>query len=159
VRRITQLAGALAATTLAVSAISAGTASAAAPSATRTKAQWQAAIRHIRQPGTGCWHVSYPALQWHASKCVTAPRIPFAPGPALRRARHAGPAVGGGGIGYAAKVSGLIAQATGTFQNVSPGITEQGQLNDKGPLTANVFSLQLNSQAYTGSGACEGVPG
>jgi hypothetical protein len=50
----------------------------------------------------------------------------------------------------------LISQATGSFQDVSPGITEQGKVNGQGSLTANAFSLQLNSQYFAGSLACTG---
>jgi hypothetical protein len=79
------------------------------------------------------------------------------PGPLPRPARPAGPAlVGGGGGDYAAQVSGYISQATGTFLDVSPGITEQGYVNGSGSLTANAFTLQLNSQFFAGSPACDG---
>jgi hypothetical protein len=57
---------------------------------------------------------------------------------------------------YSAQVAGLISQATGTFQDVSPGVTEEGYLNGQGSLTANAFSLQLNSQFFAGSPACSG---
>jgi hypothetical protein len=63
--------------------------------------------------------------------------------------------VGNGGD-YSAQVSGLISAATGTFADVSPGITEQGDVGDSGPLTANAFTLQLNSQYFSGPPACAG---
>jgi hypothetical protein len=126
------------------------------PTAT-TKAQWRTDIRHVRQPGTGCYRASYPVVAWHATRCVTAPRVPLAPGPVPRPARHAGPdQVGGNGIDYSAQVSGLISQATGTFADVSSGITEQGYVDGVGSSTANAFTLQLNSQFFTGSPACDG---
>jgi hypothetical protein len=53
-------------------------------------------------------------------------------------------------------VPGLIFQATGTFQNVSSGIIEQGQVGGSGPEVANSFSLQLNTQFFSGSPACSG---
>jgi len=122
----------------------------------RTKAQWQADIAHAREPRTGCYRASYPAVAWHATRCVRAPRIPLVPRPLPRSARHAGPALVGNGTDYSAQVSGLISQATGTFQDVSPGVTEQGYVDGKGSLTANAFSLQLNSQFFAGSPACDG---
>ena len=140
---------------LAAAGISGGAASAAAGPAARTKAQWQADIRHVREPGTGCFRASYPALRWHSARCVTAPMIPLVPGPLPRSARHARPAVvGSGDNDYSARVPGLISDATGTFEDVSPGVTEQGDVKTGSTLTANAFSLQLNSQTFTGSPAC-----
>ena len=52
---------------------------------------------------------------------------------------------------------GLISQATGTFQDVSSGITERGYPGGTGSLTSNAFSLQLNSQFFAGSPACSGA--
>jgi hypothetical protein len=155
--RIMQSLGVLAAAALMVAGISAGSALAATHSAAPTKRQWQADIAHVRRPGTGCYRASYPALTWHATRCVRAPRIPLAPVPLPRVSRHGGPATVGNTSGdYSAQVNGLISQATGTFTDVSPGITEQGQPGGTGPLTANAFSLQLNSQFFSGSPACDG---
>jgi hypothetical protein len=157
VRRVSRSLGVLAAMALAAAGISSGAASAATGPTARTKAQWQADIRHVREPGTGCYRASYPALKWHSIRCVTAPVIPMAPGPLPRSARHARPAVvGGSSSDYSARVSGLISGATGTFQDVSPGVTEQGFANGGSTLTANAFTLQLNSQYFAGSPACSG---
>ena len=156
-RRITQCLGVLAATALVAAGVSAASASAASQLGAKTKAQWQADIAHVQEPGSGCFRASYPTLQWHATKCVTAPRIPVMPAPRPRSARHGRPATVGNGSDYSAQaISGQISQATGTFQDVSPNITEQGYVNGKGSLTANAFSLQLNSQFFSGSPACSG---
>jgi hypothetical protein len=152
-----QSVGVLAATALALAGISAGTASAAAQPPPRTTAQWQRDIGHVRQPGQGCYRAAYPTVQWRASRCVTAPRIPLLPGPLPRSARHAGPELVGDGTDYSAQVSGLISQATGTFADVSSGVTVQGYPGGAGSLTANAVSLQLNSQFFTGSPACDGA--
>jgi hypothetical protein len=53
-------------------------------------------------------------------------------------------------------VSGLISKATGTFQNVSSGITEKGSVGGSGGMVANSFSLQINSEFFAGSPACSG---
>jgi hypothetical protein len=42
----------------------------------------------------------------------------------------------------------LISQATGSFQDVSPKITEKGKVANAGPEVANAFSLQLNSELF-----------
>jgi hypothetical protein len=146
--------GVLAAIALAAMSITSGPALAATHPIVKTKAQWRAAIARVQQPGSGCFHASYPALQWRAVKCVAAPRVPLAPVPLSRSARHHAPETVGDGTDYSAQVSGLISHATGTFQDVSSGITEKGQAGGSGSQTANAFSLQLNSQFFAGSPAC-----
>jgi len=151
-RRITQCLGVLA--SVALAAASVGSASAATHPVAGSKAQWQVAIAHVPERGTGCYHASYPALQWHAVKCVAAPKVPLAPAVPSGSARHAAPAVVGDGTDYSAQVPGLISQATGTFTGVSSGITEKGQNGGSGSQVANAFSLQLNTQFFSGSPAC-----
>jgi hypothetical protein len=68
--------------------------------------------------------------------------------------RHAGPALVGDGTDYSAVVSGLLSKATGTFTNVTSGITEKGDVGGSGSRVSNSFSLQLNSQFFSGSPAC-----
>jgi hypothetical protein len=60
----------------------------------------------------------------------------------------------GDGNDYSAEVSGTISSATGSFTHVSSGITETGQIDDQGPQVANEFTLQLNSQFFSGSPTC-----
>jgi hypothetical protein len=131
---------------LAAASLSMGTASAATQGSVGTKAQWRAALAHVAAPGSGCYHASYPALRWQAAKCTVAPDIRLAPKPVV-----------GDGNDYSAVVTGLISQATGTFTNVSPGITERGKVGGVRANRANAFSLQLNSQFFTGSPECAGA--
>jgi hypothetical protein len=143
-------------TALVAASISAGSASAAIQRTVRTKAQWQATIANIPTPGVGCYHASYPALQWRAVKCVAAPKFPLAPalpaGSALR-----GPATTvGNGKDYSARLSGRISKATGTFHNVSKNITEKGIDPGTGSTVPNAFSLQINTQFISGDPACAG---
>ncbi len=141
-------------------AASAGAGPAAAPPAAhqvvRTKAQWQAAISKVRQPGSGCFRASYPDLQWHAAACAVAPKWPLAPVLRSRSATRAGPAMVGDALDYSAQTTGLISQATGSFQDVTSDITEKGQQDDSGPRVANAFTLQLNTQFFSSSPACAG---
>jgi hypothetical protein len=155
-KRIRQVLGVLAATALAVAGLSTGSALAATAPLAPARAQWKADIAHLRQPGSGCYRAAYPAVQWHATACVAAPRTPMMPASRSRPAAKAVPAQVGGGDGYSAQVAGLISQATGTFADVSPGISEQGGAVGSGSYTANDFSLQLNTQFFTGSPACAG---
>lgn len=153
--------GVLAATALAVASLAAGSAMAATQPAHHTvaphaKAAWQAGIEHASKPGRGCYSTSYPSTTWHDAKCVTAPKVPLVPKPPTGPAGHAGPDTVGNTTDYSAKVSGQISQATGTFSNVSSGITESGPTDDQGSDIANDFSLQLNTQFFSSSPACSG---
>lgn len=128
-------------------------ASAATQQIVGTKPEWQLAIAKVPEPAIGCYHASYPAPQWHAVKCVIAPKWPVAPAPPPGSATRGAPETVGDGVDYAAQTSGLISKATGSFQDVSPNITEQGQVGGTGAEIANAFSLQLNSQFFN-SPAC-----
>ena len=121
------------------------------------KAHWQAAIAHVPERGSGCYQASYPALSWHAVACVAAPEIPLAPAKSHASAAHAGPETVGDGTDYSAVVSGLISKAVGTFTNVSSNISEKGAVDGEGSKVSNSFSLQLNSQFFSGSPACSGA--
>jgi hypothetical protein len=155
-RRIKQCFGVLALMALTAASIGAGSASAATQGTIRTKAQWQAAIAQVPQPGTGCYRASYPVLRWHATKCAVAPKFPLAPALPAGSARHAGPMTVGNGVDYSAQVTGLISKATGTFKDVSKNITEKGKVDNAGSKVANAYSLQLNTQFFSGSPACSG---
>lgn len=144
----------LAAVAFAAATVTSGSAFAATQPTVKTKAQWRTAIEQVRQPSAGCFHASYPVLKWHAVKCVTAPNIPLVPAPLSRSARNHRADTVGDGLDYSAVVSGLISKATGTFKDVSSGITEKGENGGSGSQVANAFSLQLNSQFFSGSPAC-----
>jgi hypothetical protein len=154
VSKFTRSLGALAALALATASFTSGSALAATRPTVPTKAQWRADISGLKQPGTGCFNAAYPKLQWRAVRCVTAPRIPLAPRPVAHSASHGAPELVGDGTDYSAVVSGLISKATGTFTNVSSGITEKGQNGGSGGQVANAFSLQLNTQFISGDPAC-----
>jgi len=124
-------------------------------SASVAKAHWQAAIAQVPERGAGCYQASYPSLSWHAVACVAAPKIRLQPALAGKSAGHAGPATVGDGTDYSAVVSGLISKATGTFTDVSSGISEKGAVDGEGSKVSNSFSLQLNSQFFSGSPACD----
>ena len=126
---------------------------AANQSRAQAAAQWQQAIAELPTPGAGCYQASYPALQWQATRCRVAPKWPLAPG---QQTGSGGPQAVGNGRDYSAKVTGTISSATGSFDDVSPKITETGQVDDEGSQVANTFSLQLNSEFFSTS-ACSGA--
>jgi hypothetical protein len=132
-------------------------AKAAAVPVPHTKAAWQADLKHIRTPGSGCFSSSYPALTWHAVKCGTAPRVPAGGARSTTSTAHARPAQVGGrtdGQDYVTTVPGYISEATGIFWEVDSAITEQGQIGGTGPQIDNAFSLQMNSNTHFATAAC-----
>ena len=154
-RRIQKLLSVAAPVVVAVTGLNASAVSAAAPQAPLTMLQWRSEIGQVSAVGSGCFQASFPSLVWHATTCVTAPERPFAPAPAP--SRWSGPDTVGNGLDYSAVVSGTISKATGTFTNVSPKITEKGQIGGAGTEKANEFSLQLNTEFISGSPACSGA--
>ena len=138
---------------ISMAVVTSGSAFAATHASSQTKAQWQKAIANLPTPGRGCYHASYPALQWHATKCLVAPDVPLAP----RVLTRGGPDVIGDGADYLAQVTGKISKATGTFADVSSGITEKGQINAEGAQKKNAFTLQLNTQFSADTPACSGA--
>ena len=132
----------------------AATAQAATANPAAATAQWQKSLAGTTEQGEGCYQASYPSLSWHSVGCVAAPEIPFAPALKPGTSAHTGVETVGDGTDYSAVVSGLISKATGTFTNVSSGITEKGAVDGSGSQVSNSFSLQLNSQFFTGSSAC-----
>lgn len=135
---------------IALTIVGSGSAFAANPPSPLAQAQWQGEIANVPTPGHGCYHASYPALQWQATACQVAPDIPFAP----HLATQGAPSVVGNGTDYAAQVTGTLSKATGTFTHVTAGITEKGKVGNAGPNLANAFSLQLNSEFFSDPPAC-----
>jgi hypothetical protein len=117
-----------------------------------TTTSWQQSIKQLRVPGQGCYHASYPTLQWHATSCEVAPKWPLAPHqPGMIASQPVG-----NGNDYAAQVSGTISQATGSFPEVIPTrITETGQVGNRGRQIPNSFTLQLNTEFFS-TPACSG---
>ena len=135
---------------MALTIVAGGSAFATNPPSPLAWAQWQGEIANVPTPGHGCYHASYPALQWQSTACVAAPNLPFAPHvPTLGT-----PGIVGNGKDYAAQVTGTLSKATGTFTHVTSGITEKGKVDNTGPSVANAFSLQLNSEFFTDPPAC-----
>ncbi len=151
-RRFQKLVSVAAPVIVATAGITAGSASAATRSAPLTMLQWQAEIGQVPALGSGCFHASFPALAWQAVRCSTAAAMPLAP--AVTPSHNAASETVGNGHDYTAVVSGTISSATGTFTNVSSKISEKGESDGTGPKKPNDFSLQLNTQFFSGSPAC-----
>jgi hypothetical protein len=151
-RKIQMLFGAAASAVVIVAGINVSPVSAASQGPL-TMAAWQAEIGQVSTVGSGCFQAAFPALVWHAATCVTAPERPLAP--AISTSRSGSPDAVGNGFDYSAEVSGKITRATGTFTGVSAKISETGKVNNSGSAKPNEFSLQLNTEFFSGSPACK----
>ncbi len=113
-------------------------------------AKWQQAIEKLRVPGKGCFTAKFPKVEWVKHACKKAPRHPYPPA----RGHH--PQIVGNGTDYSAEVTGHLSSVTGSFDAVSPSLTETGQQNGAGPQVANTYSLQINAKPFTTS-VCAGA--
>ena len=132
-----------------------GTALASHQPTPQTETAWQQEMAQLPVPASGCYGASFPLVQWRPVPCATAPQRPMEPVSAPQPASSA-PAPVGDGNDYSANVSGVISQATGTFPYVSPNIAEEGRIGGVGPLLPNTFTLQLNTQFFSGPPVCAG---
>lgn len=139
---------------MALAVVGSGSAFAANHASTQTKAQWQKEIASLPTPKGGCYHASFPSVQWHATKCLVAPDVPLAP--RLQARSNGAPLTIGNGADYSAQVTGKISAATGTFTNVSSKLKEAGQIGGVGAQVKNAFSLQLNSSFFS-TPVCSGA--
>jgi len=112
----------------------------------RNQEMWRQAIAQREVPAQGCFHASYPSLEWTKVDCRVAPNIPFLP-----RTGPQGHRTVGNGNDYAAEVtSGLISKTIGSFTKVKGVTTETGSLG------ANDYSLQINSNLMN-TAICDGA--
>ena len=156
IRRRFLLTGLLA--SILVALASAASASAASDQAVRL---WSQAIKHTAVPRAGCFHASYPALTWQKVRCGRLPHPRDHENPPHGASAQFGPLpqvgseVGGGHGGvFSAKVpTGTITSAVGSIPSVSAGATEE----DGG--TAEKFSLQMNSNTFSGPPECGTISG
>jgi hypothetical protein len=122
----------------------------AAPAADDVEAQareaWRESIVRTAVPEEGCFHASYPSIEWVKVECTEAPNRPYMP------RSGASSFTVGNGLDYAATASPLMSGSVGTFPTVT-GVTSE---KDGGRL--NTYSLQLNSN-FMSTAACNGISG
>ncbi|MGA2352440.1 MAG: Ig-like domain-containing protein [Terracidiphilus sp.] len=111
---------------------------------------WRKSMVNIPLPKKGCFTASYPSTGWQEVPCSTAK--PFPPQPAPNGGKRGGaPQVGNGGTAdFSAETTGLYTSAEGTFNSVTPGITEAaGPTGGSSGTQTNSFSLQLNTNTFS----------
>jgi hypothetical protein len=114
-----------------------------APTLAQLQAAWSTSIAHTPVPGEGCFSAAYPNTNWTPVACTTAPDRRYEP------AHGKSGFTVGDGNDYAAVSSTLISSSVGSFPVVK-GVTVE---KDDG--VANEYSLQLNTQFFSGSAACK----
>ena len=123
-----------------------------APVKSEAREAWRKSMVKTDLPGKGCFTTSYPDTAWHEIPCSTAK--PFPPQPRqVGRSGGSAPIVGGTPTDdWSAGTSGLYTFAEGTFNSVTPGISEaSGAPPGTSGAIANSFSLQINSNTFTNS--------
>jgi len=130
------------------------------PAEAQAQASWRADIARIEVPPDGCFHAAYPNLYWERVACAVGhPRAHTVP----PKVTEGGTDVVGNGYDYAAKVTGLISQAYGTFPTVT-GVTHERSagvpaFGDNGVLGPNEYTLQVNTNFTGTTAACNGNSG
>lgn len=111
---------------------------------------WRSTIMHVPRPNKGCFTAEYPKKEWHRVPCTKPPIVPFQP------AQGQIPFLIGNGNDISAQVSGpSISTAIGSFDRVSGVVNEYGIDYNTNQLGPNIFSLQLNSNTFSGTSACD----
>jgi len=110
-------------------------------------AVWRDSIAKVETPSEGCFTAAYPKLQWDRTACGPAPKITRVPPAGVQ------PNTVGNGNDYVASVPGLMSMSRGTFPGTQGVKTEY----DSGLGLSDTYSLQLNSQYFSGSPACAGA--
>lgn len=124
----------------------------------QARAQWRETMLRMETPHAGCFHASYPSMQWEPVTCRTA--IPGKTHPLPRNASGGTSQTTGNGNDYALGATGLISQTVGAFPSVSNVTSESSvgvpQFGGGGILGPNEYSLQINTNANSATSACSG---
>ncbi len=121
---------------------------------------WRAAMHRISAPAEGCFHASYPIMEWQKVTCAAAPGYRSALRDSTNREQ-----VVGNGYDYVVQVPSkhLLTLATGSFPTVTGVKSERGAgvraFGGGGILGPNEYTLQVNTNFYSGSPACDGYSG
>ena len=118
----------------------------------RKQEDWRNSIALVPQPKKGCFTARFPSKEWQEIPCVPGPDYPMPPRKGIV------PQIVGNGNDVAAQApSGFISSAIGSFDILSNGISESGQIAASGPLIADAYTLQINTDFFM-STACSGSP-
>ena len=118
----------------------------------RKQEEWRNSIALVPQPKKGCFTAKFPSKEWQEIPCVPGPDYPMPP------RKGVVPEIVGNGNDVAAQApSGFISSAIGHFDILSNVTSESGQIAASGPLVADAYTLQINTDFFV-STACSGSP-
>jgi hypothetical protein len=127
------------------------------------RANWRSLMAHNSTPAAGCFHASYPNIVWEKVACKTGqPRVhPVHAKLRDDEAEVTGGLLNGNNNDYAAKATGLITEAFGSF--AISGVTAEDGVAEfyignvpQGSLGPNEYSIQLNTNGLSTTSACSG---
>lgn len=125
------------------------------PQAADALHQWRALIAQTATPTEGCFHASYPDIDWQKVDCkAVQPSVH----PVHAQRTDGAPQVTGNGNDYVGWATGLISSAAGGFSTSgvrsesSVGVTAFG---GGGILGSNEYSVQLNTNDLMTTSACD----
>ncbi len=106
---------------------------------------WRHRMLRVPKPKKGCFKAAYPDTKWTEVQCTAAPKRPYPP--------RSGPPAStvGDGMDFYNEVTGDAASAEGSFDSVT------GVLTESGAGIANAYSLQLNTESFSGTATCSGA--
>lgn len=118
----------------------------------RLQEDWRISIAQTPLSKKGCFQSSYPSKDWQEIACTTAPDYPMPP----RRGPR--PLVVGSGNDISGQApTGFISTAIGSFDTTTNVTSESSPIGNTGPPVANAYTLQINTNFFTGT-ACAGSP-
>jgi hypothetical protein len=121
------------------------------PEESRLREDWRTSMVQIPLPGKACFQAAYPSKLWLAVPCTTPPPFPMVP----RRGPR--PLTVGNAKDVSAQApTGFISSTTGTF-TVTGVTNESAPIGNAGSPVADAYSLQINTNFFTGS-VCAGSP-
>jgi hypothetical protein len=121
------------------------------PEELRVRQGWQVEMAETPPAGKGCFEARYPTRDWKKVTCVPGPNYPMPP-----RAKSAPrPLNAGGGDDIAAQApNGHIISAIGSFDAATNVTSESGTVGNAGPAVANAYTLQINTDFFSGTAGC-----
>jgi hypothetical protein len=118
----------------------------------RKQKDWRNSIALVPQPKKGCFTAKFPSKEWQEIPCVSGPDYPMPPRKGIV------PEIVGNRNDVAAQApTGFISSAIGGFDSPSIFTSESGQIGASGPLIADAYTLQINTDFFA-STACSGSP-
>ena len=123
------------------------------PEEAQRRKDWALSMHKKAAPKKGCFTATYPETEWKKVPCGPAHHIPMVPGHGPRPF-----VVGNGNDVSAGAPSGFISQTIGHFENITDVTSESGPIGNSGPSIADTYTLQINTDFFGGTSACDGSP-